>query len=197
MIWKWRNEFVYESKIPNPIEVLQKISIIQNDYFSHWVSQSRVFNIPVSGSNCPTVWRPPDRGVTKLNIDASYNDQKKIAYAGIIARDDKGDMVAGLTRKFPATSPLMAEALNFRESIAFAENMGMANIIVESDCLELIQSCRKEVVRGEIFNIVQDILLLKDRFVKAAFTWIARDGNQPSHHVALLASQNLLHANWV
>lgn len=73
----------------------------------------------------------------------------------------------------------------------------MANIIVESDCLELIQSCRKEVVRGEIFNIVQDILLLKDRFVKAAFTWIAIDGNQLSHHVALLASQNLLHANWV
>lgn len=73
----------------------------------------------------------------------------------------------------------------------------MSNIIVESDCLELVQASRNEIVRGEIFNIVQDIIFLKTRFQKVAFTWIARAGNQPAHHAALLASRNGLHVNWV
>lgn len=140
---------------------------------------------------------PPISGVTKLNSDASYNDGKKVAHAGIIARDDKGIVVAGLTKTFPATSALMAEALSLREALAFAESMGMTKIVVENDTLELIQACRKEVVRGEIFNIVKDVLFLKGRFQHVAFTWISRDGNGVAHHVARLASRNLLPSNWV
>lgn len=123
-----------------------------------------------------------------------------MAVAGIIARNDQGQVVAGLTRFFPATSPLMTEALSFREALAFAENMGMTKIVVENDCLELIQACRKEVVRGEIFNVVKDVLFLKENFQYAAFTWISRDGNGVAHQVdqvAMLSSRNLLPVNWI
>lgn len=40
----------------------------------------------------------------------------------------------------------------------------MTKIIVESDSLELVQACRNEIVRGEVFNIVKDIMFLKTQF---------------------------------
>lgn len=122
---------------------------------------------------------------------------KNITWVGIIARNEKGDIVAGLTKMFPATSPIMAEALSFRESLAFAVNMGITRIVVENDCLELIQACREEIVRGEIFNIVKDVLALKNKFQKVGFTWSPRDGNRVAHHITLLASRNSLPNNWV
>lgn len=46
----------------------------------------------------------------------------------------------------------MAEALSFREALAFADSMEMEAILVENDCLELIQACRNEIRRGENFQ---------------------------------------------
>lgn len=63
----------------------------------------------------------------------------------------------------------MAEALSFREALAFADSMGMDKIVVENDCLDLIKACRNEIIRGEIFNVVKDIIALKNSFQSAGF----------------------------
>lgn len=47
-------------------------------------------------------------------------------------------MVFGLTKKFPATSPIMAEALVLREAAAVAVNFGVSRVVLENDCLDLI-----------------------------------------------------------
>lgn len=101
-----------------------------------------------------------------------------------------------LTKSFNANSPLMAEALSFREALAFAESLGLDRICVENDSLELIQTSRNECKRGEIFNIITDIQILKGRFQQAGFTWVSRQGNQAAHQVALLASRGHLPRSW-
>lgn len=140
---------------------------------------------------------PPAWGITKINTDASFDILKNKASAGIIARNDRGDILAGLTKCFPATSPLMAEALSFREALAFADSMGMDKIVVENDCLDLIKACRNEIIRGEIFNVVKDIIALKNSFQSAGFIWVWREGNKVAHHIAHLGSRGLLPVNWV
>lgn len=122
---------------------------------------------------------------------------KNKAWAGIILRNEKGEILTGLTKVMHASSPLMAEALSFREAMSFAESMGLEQITVENDCLELIQACRDEISRGEISNIVKDIKVLKTRFQMVAFTWIYREGNKAAHTVAHLAANGSLTSNWV
>lgn len=83
-----------------------------------------------------------------------------------------------------------------REGLVFVEALGIQNLIVECDCLDLIKACREEIKRGEIICMIKDILYLKEKFCKIGFTWISRHGNSVAHHVAPLASQNALPVNW-
>lgn len=182
--------------MPNPKEVFFTINGIQQEYYNHWVrlklhSGQRQQNYPSTRN-----WRPPTVGVTKINTDAAFDKARSIAWAGFILRDEKGEILTGSTKTLAASSPLMAEALSFREALMFASNLGIQHITVESDCLELVQACRDEVKRGEIQNIVGDIRALKRGFQSAAFTWIGREGNQVAHLLAKLAKIGNLPLNW-
>lgn len=196
-IWKGRNAAIFESKTPNPMEVLIKTTYLQNEYYQHWLNSTRSTEPQGQPFQASKVWRPPSLGATKLNSDAAYDDKKKMAWTGTVVRNENGELVAGLTKVFPATSSLIAEALGFRESLAFAHSLGMTNIIVENDNLELIQACREDINRGEIRSITNDVVALKRNFQKAGFTWTPREGNGAAHLVAKMASRKQLPSNWV
>lgn len=146
-IWKERNLAVFEKKRPDPVATIKRANLLIDDYFSFWKGQSRV---PPSQGLQPMaskVWRPPPKGMLKLNSDASFNSTRLIANAGIIIQNEKGEVCMGLTKVFLATSPLVAEALSMRESMIFAKSLGIKNIIFESDCQELVKACRDGMQR--------------------------------------------------
>lgn len=72
--------------------------------------------------------------------------------------------MSGLTKSLYATTPLMAEALGLIEALAFAGNLGIRLLEVDNDCLELVQACKNEINRMEIFSILTDINFLKRNF---------------------------------
>ncbi|KAJ1421789.1 Ribonuclease H superfamily [Sesbania bispinosa] len=81
-------------------------------------------------------WFPPPPGVYKINVDAALavGDASGI---GIIARDDKGDVLAAASRRIDhdyLPDPTLAEALGIRLAVSFAVDMCFENIILESDC---------------------------------------------------------------
>lgn len=102
----------------------------------------------------------------------------------------------GLTRIFPVCSPLTAEALAIRDAVTLAINCSMDKVVVESDCLQLVRACRKEIILGEIQGIVTDINSYRDIHSKCGITWTPREGNAVAHHIALLESQQLLPLRW-
>lgn len=122
--------------------------------------------------------------------------QKKIGSAGIIAGDNRGEVVFGITKKFPATNPVIAEALALREAAAVAVNFGLTNVILESDCLELIRACRKKKIIGEIRNFVADIQQFASSIPSCGFTWVTKEGNEAAHLLAKLTLQGALPLHW-
>lgn len=66
---------------------------------------------------------PPPKGMLKLNVDASFNQHRSLAYARIIIRNENGNVITGITKSFLTSSPLQAEALALREDLVFAESI--------------------------------------------------------------------------
>lgn len=196
-IWKGRNNAVFRGEKPKPLEVIHKANLLHMDYFSYWQKNNQRSPPRSVALSSNRNWSPPCQGSAKINTDASYNDFKKSARAGIIARNEFGDVITGLTKAFPAISPLMAEALSLREAMAFAGNLGISSIEIENDCLELIKACKGEINRGEIFNILKDIHHLKGSFQQIKFVWVPREANRVAHLIAYLASRNCLPLNWI
>lgn len=103
-------------------------------------------------------------------MDASFDKLTGQACLGVIGRNHEGTIVIDLTMRTVAISPLAAEAHALREAASLAVNLGLSRVLLESDCLELIQSCRGEAEKGKISLIVQDIKRLKEHFEVCGFT---------------------------
>lgn len=192
-IWKARNKFVFRHTDLNPMSLLIEANNIVSELQN--LNKTQPNYIPQATHN-QAYWRPPQLGVIKINTDASFNRSTMTGSSGIIGRDDNGVVVMGLTSKFPVSSPILAEALVLREVIQAAANLSIPKIILESDCLALVQACRKEIQCGEIFGILQDIEQIKQSFEICGFTWIHRSGNSAAHTLARMGQQNRLQGNW-
>lgn len=126
-----------------------------------------------------------------------FQQGKNIAHAGIIIRNERGYVINGLTKRFPARSALTAEALAVREAFFLATICLPDKVIVETDCSMLVQAYRKEIKLGEITSILQDLWSLSNENQNIGLTWTCREGNQVAHHTANLESRSILPLNWV
>lgn len=134
--------------------------------------------------------------MVKVNSDASFLKDKGHGCTGVIIRNNKGEVLSGLTRCFHSSSSLQAEAVALRDAVNLAHNLDLGKVIFECDNLELVKNCRGEIFSGEIQHIVQDILWYKDKFRHFGLTWVHRKGNEVAHHLAALQSRALLPVNW-
>lgn len=100
----------------------------------------------------------------KINSDASFLYQNGKVSGGYVIRDHEGCVVAANTYSGMASSPLLAESLVLRDVVIFANNLGIEKILVESDCLQLVQACRGESDLRSIRSITQDIIVLRSSF---------------------------------
>lgn len=196
MIWKSRNEFIFQQQNPNPLSTVIQISNLIKDY-SVLNTHSEA---PGSGQRRQTpmnrIWRPPLQGVTKINTDATFSNLTGFCFTGIIARDHKGSLVSGVTSCCRTINSLTAEAIALRDVVSLARNLGMERVIFESDCLDLIKACRGDLEKHQIQNFLKDIWKLKQSFVTCGFTWTPREGNEVANTIAHLACAGSLPSNW-
>jgi hypothetical protein len=79
--------------------------------------------------------------------------------------------VAGSARAFVAPSALVAEALAIRDALVLAYNLDFSHIVVESDSLIVVQCSGGELEKGQITSIINNILILKENFIRCGLTW--------------------------
>ena len=85
------------------------------------------------------VWRPPEINCIKLNVDASFFLADCLqGSTGVGVRDHEGKLIPAqaLWYEHEANSFVM-EALAIRDGVRLAGNMGLRNIIIETDALEI------------------------------------------------------------
>lgn len=135
---------------------------------------------------------PPRGEVIKFNADAHFEVSSGKGCSGIVGRDRNGTLITGSSTKSFANNAIVTEAIALREAITLAFGHHLSSIILESDCLVVIETCRGNIVRREIYQIVHDILSLKSNFTSMGFTWTKRDGNRVTNMIVKLGPMDLL-----
>lgn len=81
--------------------------------------------------------------------------------------------------------------------LQLAVNLDIQDVIIESDCLDLIEVCRGKKTKQQIISFISEIQELKSQIQKCAFTWTPREGNEVAHALAKLKAVNKLPGNWL
>lgn len=86
-------------------------------------------------------WSLPSSNSVKVNSDAAiFRETSCYSYACIV-RDDKGSLIEARSKcSRGRTSADLAEAIGIREALSWVKNEGISNIVVESDCLQIVQA---------------------------------------------------------
>jgi hypothetical protein len=89
-------------------------------------------------------WETVEQGWIKVNVDAGYNSESRLAGAGVIARDAVGSVVLS-ARKFLCwcSSLEEAEAMACLEGILLAVGWVGKPTRLESDCLTIIKGLQE------------------------------------------------------
>ena len=84
-------------------------------------------------------WLPPIGPSCKVNVDGAMFEIKNEAGVGVIIRDHEENFIAGLSKKFQFPfDAIEIEAKALETGLVFAREIGIQDLVLESDSLLLI-----------------------------------------------------------
>lgn len=137
-------------------------------------------------ANQKSKWHPPPDGFLKCNTDACFDDHRRICAIGVILRDEHGKALSGSAKILPAASPLHAEAVAMKEAHQLITNLGIKNIIFESDNLDLIYNCKGTEKHWQISPVIHEIENLRKQADSVIYSWCKREANEVADEIARL-----------
>ncbi|XP_074289487.1 uncharacterized protein LOC141614639 [Silene latifolia] len=144
------------------------------------------------------VWIPPAVGQWKLNVDAAIMGEAGCGM-GIVIRDHTGSVErVGVQQVRDRWNPDIAEAMAAGFGLRTAVQMGLDNVVLESDCLALITMLKSKFFPtnyfGRMGKVVSD---LASNFSCISFNFTHREGNYVAHELAHLLPIDYSTRYWV
>ncbi|XP_012833643.1 PREDICTED: uncharacterized protein LOC105954520 [Erythranthe guttata] len=134
----------------------------------------------------PSVWRTPPVGVVKINFDAALHRGKNCYSVAIVARNTDGKSIGW--RVDTIDGSLLAvecEAMAALAAVKMAKDFGWTSIIVEGDCLQVIQALRNKNCDCSSFGaLMEDCLQIANSLESCSFVFIKRCGNRLAYALA-------------
>ena len=143
-------------------------------------------------------WRTPGVGWIKINTDGAINNEARCAGGGGIARSHLSFMGAW-SKPFPGvTDPLVAEALALREGVIFAQLRGFSHVLMEVDCLEVVNLwLSRDSSRSIVAPILLDIGEKSSSFISFSVRYVPREANFLADSCAKRACSLLVSDCWL
>ena len=139
-IWKNKNKVFHGGKgrvgravIRSSLRLLEEFQIVNEDPLATRVSAPEVVK-----------WRPPRPDCYKVNVDGVVFSKRKQVGIGVVIRDSGGVVVAALSKKMALPlGALETEAKALEEGIQFACDVGVRDVIFESDSMNICNSVQE------------------------------------------------------
>ena len=136
-IWKNKNKVFHGGKgrvgravTRSSLRLLEEFQIVNEDPLATRVSAPEVVK-----------WRPPRPDCYKVNVDGVVFSKRKQVGIGVVIRDSGGVVVAALSKKMALPlGALETEAKALEEGIQFACDVGVRDVILGSDSMNICNS---------------------------------------------------------
>ena len=131
-------------------------------------------------------WSPPPADWYKANFDAAFSIESGSTAIGVVFRDQAGQVIAALCQNLGQVQSVdMAEALAARRAVIFARELSLFNIIVEGDCLHVIQALQRPNPCNLLFGHIIDETKRMGQLLRGCrFQHVRREGNSLAHSLA-------------
>jgi len=143
-------------------------------------------------------WRKPAEGYLSLNIDASFNEDMGCGSTGAIIRDSSGGLIAASNTFIPyLVDAPMAEAFALKEGLMLAQYIGGNRLIVQTDCMEVVQIMKNEGFTANSAAAVYDeCITVWNGFQEISIEHLCREANQVAHELARQAMITRVNCIW-
>ena len=118
----------------------------------------------------------------KINSDASVKEGRGLGFGAVI-RNSTGEFLVAKSSFSDSVHPSeLAEAIAGRMGMELAFDMNCCQVILESDCLSLIQKLSSNSEdRSNLGLVVADIISLANNFDSFSFHYVPRNANKVAH----------------
>ncbi|KAJ4973112.1 hypothetical protein NE237_006286 [Protea cynaroides] len=159
-LWKARNEFYFNQKIICPSEFCHKTEGAWTEFLgvSEFHHSHRAAPVSTNGS---VAWQRPPSGYFNLNVDASFN-KDTTGGIGMVIREAYGSPIFAKLVNMIFSSVSVGEILALRAGVVEAVQLGITNLQVESDCLEIVNVNNGKANSGDTYVVAmgQDVQTL-------------------------------------
>ncbi|KAK4255381.1 hypothetical protein QN277_008388 [Acacia crassicarpa] len=200
LIWKQRNEKVFNSIEPNPLVVIELANKNVADFMD--ATDVRQFDVVLADNTCfrNHCWVPPGNDSVKINCDGAFKEDGGGAAIGLVCRNHFGTFKWGFVSKVKSISAFMTEALALKRALLIAMDIGLDKAIFESDCYCLIKCVNAKspsLYDWRCRGIIHDIVSLLSSKVGFSISFTPREGNCVADHLAAIAYKEVCPAGWV
>ena len=122
----------------------------------------------------------------KLNFDGASFPELGKAGLGVAVHDSQGNVIASLSEQVPLPfSSDIVEAMAAARALVFAQELGIAEFVLEGDSEVVINSLRSNEVSFSLFGHLLESaksMLVSSTCIK--FSHVRRSGNKIAHNLA-------------
>ncbi|KAF8408042.1 hypothetical protein HHK36_007182 [Tetracentron sinense] len=150
-IWKHRNEYIFSGVKMTPFNCVQRANKLLADFHN---ANDRAAPESISAARS---WLAPPGDLFKVNIDGALHLEDRSAGVGVVVRDHNGDLIAAMSKRISNTqSAAVIEAIAAREGLKFALELGIQEVILESDSVNTIRALTSQEENSSFENLVLD-----------------------------------------
>ncbi|KAF7839972.1 RNA-directed DNA polymerase [Senna tora] len=179
LIWKSRNEAIFNRKQGSVEECVKSIQYQVQSFKEAWISFSKVSSDKGISREKEIKWEPPEMGFCKLNVDAANReDVDGIAKCGGLIRNVSGKFICGFYCCLDKCSTLQAELWGVLKGLEVAWKIGMRKVQLESDSLGAVNLIKDPPGNAHTsFSLASKIIGLLNRDWEVRVRHVYRDAN--------------------
>jgi ribonuclease HI len=185
-IWQARRKAIHEGVFQSPFSIMVTINRQIEEL-------QMIRGMELKGGNQnqskqkTRLWKAPDQGKCKINVDAAVNRVGSKGAVGVVCRNDRGEFIAASAMIIPnITEPETLEGMACLEALALAEDCGIRKIIVASDCLNIVRNI-SEMPLCTYVMILKDIQERAKSFDYVRFAHEGRECNREADRLVKYA----------
>ncbi|XP_030941752.1 uncharacterized protein LOC115966721 [Quercus lobata] len=143
-------------------------------------------------------WKPPPKDVYLINVDRAVPAMEGNSGIGIIIRDWNNQVVAALSMPLLGRFAVEeTETIAMEQGIVLAKELGLNQVILEEDSMQIVQAICSKDVWGVAGHIIHGILQGMSGFHYAEARYICRNSNKIARELAQQAKRSGKESKWI